>query len=343
MSVVWTVLTVVCYVVASVAALLVFLLAVLAVDTLFARTPDSRLDLYRVDHRRGGTVSHRQVQPHEICSVKERRVAVLWLPGILARENQIDPIASLFAGRDVYAARYSGRRFDGPNIIVPQAALILHVLAVTYDEIIVIGASHGGMVGAQAIDGIGDSVTSKIKQFIVFDSPTGAHDFLPMPPPAIPFFTWFRPGILSNIVFAWVLPLLNKLGGLPNEVNIIRPNSENLQRLGLPDDMSYRDFVEWVQDSAERNLSGHDFSLWYTELRDMIESGRSGLPYAGLHDIDVMYIECLRNMTVKQPDAVNVWANEAKALVYQLNMTHCGMVENLDDITTLLKVNLQYR
>jgi len=342
-SVVWTILTVVGYVVAGVVALLVFLLAILALDTLFARSPDSRLDLYRVDHHRGGSVSHRHIQHHDIRSVKQRRVAVLWLPGILARENQIDPIVSLFAGRDVYAARYAGRRFDGPKVIVLQVTVILHLLANVYDEIIVIGASHGGMVGTQAIDGIDAGVKSKIKQFIVFDSPTGADDFLSMSPAAVPFFTWFRPGVLSNIVFAWVLPLLNKLGGLPKEINIIRPDRENLQRLGLSHDTTYREFVDWVQDSAKRNLSGHRFSLWYSELRDMIESGRRGLPYTGLHGIEVMYLECLRNDTVKQPDAANVWAKEAKALVYQLNMTHCGMVENLDAIVTLLRVNLQYR
>lgn len=346
MSVIWTILRIYGYI--SVGALIVLgifalLLSPLVIDTLFARPTDCRLDLYRVVHRRGGSVSHRQIQHHEIRSVKERRRAVLWLPGILARENQIDPIVSLFTGRDVYAVCYAGRRFDGPNVAVPQVAVMLHMLANAYDEIIVIGTSHGGMLGTEAIDGLSAGVKSKIKLFVVFDSPTCEDDLLQMPHPAIPFFTWFRPGVVSNVVFAWVLPLLNKMGGGPKEINIIRPNKENLQRLGLPHDMTYRDYVDWVMASAKVNLAGHRFSMWYSELRDMIESGRRGLPYAGLHGIDVMYIECLRNDTVKQPDAVTIWANKAHARVYQLDMTHCGMVENLDAIVTLLKVDLRYR
>ena len=322
--------------------IIAFLLACLVFDTLIATHTNCRLDLYRVVHRRGGSVTHRLIEHHEINSVKLRRRAVLWLPGILARENQVDPIVSLFPDRDVYTVRYEGRRYDGPNVAVPQVTVILHMLANAYDEVIIIGASHGGMLGAEAIDALNVGAKSKITAFIVFDSPTGSDDFLAMPSFATPFFTWFRPGRFSNIALSWVLPLLNKLGGLPNELNIIRPNPENLRRLGLPQDMRYREYVTWVQQLAKKNLSGHQFSMWYSELRDMIESGRRGLPFAGLRDIPVMYIECRRNDTVKQPEAADVWERESGAHIFWVDMTHIGMVENMDPFVDLFKIVLSY-
>lgn len=339
MSVLWTVLTIAGYIVAGLGAIVALILVALAIDTVFARQDDCRVDLYRVTHRRGGSITHRRIEHHHVGSIKNRRRAVLWLPGILARENQIDPIVSLFAGRDVYAARYDGLRFDGPNVAVPQVAVLLHLLSNAYDEVMVIGASHGGMLGAEAIDGLDAGIKSNIV-FIAFDAPTSSDEFIPLPSFIRPFFTRFKPGLLSNILLVWVLPLLNKLGGLPKELNIIRPNPENLQRLGLPQDMTYKEYVSWVQQSAKGSLSGHRFSMWYSELRDMIESGRRGLPLSGLRDVPVMYIECRRNETIKQPDAADKWHRESGAPIFWVDMTHCGMTENLDPLVDLLKIVL---
>lgn len=337
-----TVLMVVCYIALGLVAVCLVLLAVLGIDTMFAKPSDCRLDLYCVVHRRGGSVTHRLIQHHEIHSVKLRRRAVLWLPGILAREDQIDPIVSLFADRDVYAVRYAGRRYDGPDVAVPQATVILHMLANIYDEIMVIGASHGGMLGTEAIDGLDAGSKSKISLFVVFDAPTGAEDIMSIHPLAEPILTWFKPGILSNIAFFWVLPLINRLS-TPKELTIIRPNPVNLRRLGLPQDMLYKEYVAWVQRSAKASLSGHYFSMWYSEIRDMVESGWDGLPFGSLHGIDVMYIKCLRNDMIQQPEAANTWKDQADAHVFSVNMPHCAMLENLDEIINLVGVAARYR
>jgi hypothetical protein len=162
-----------------------------------------------------------------------------------------------------------------------------------------------------------------------------------MPSFAAPFFTWFRPGKLSNFVLGWVVPLLNKLGGLPKEKNIVLPSPENLIRLGLPKDMSYKGYVAWVQKSAKKNLSGHRFSMWYSELGDMIEMGQRGLPFAALEGIRVVYMICKRNDTVDQPEAFNVWAAGVLGMTsLWVDSTHCGFTESFDGFAYAFKETL---
>lgn len=78
MSVLWTVLTIAGYIVAGLGAIVALILVALAIDTVFARQDDCRVDLYRVTHRRGGSITHRRTIlylltfPQHFVSVGER-------------------------------------------------------------------------------------------------------------------------------------------------------------------------------------------------------------------------------------------------------------------------------
>lgn len=314
-------------VVVLIACVLVLLIAVLVADTILC--PNDNSDGVSFARLRLSVAEPKIESFGDI--EREYTHAVVVLPGILAKHTQFTPMLAGMYGYDVYAARYVGVHFDRERVVFETAKLIAE-LNRFYDGVVLVGISHGALLTLPVIREL-QATNERLPQEVqLHDGPTGGDTFKPMPRVMEPVIAHLRPGPASNIMWAWFLPLLM---GLPKDENI-KPPPEDLQlRLlgGVYEDAAgYR---EWVKKCAEEDLSGHLFSMWWGELRDMILAERQGLDYAALEHVSkVTYIECIGDMNdvVEQPLAADRWqAGVPHMKRVSITAPHCAYREQLEE------------
>lgn len=298
-----------------------------------ARGPWRYGEIWRAWHQKG--------QDHCLASsafVRENRKAYLVDPGILARRNQFEPMFSVIEreGYDIYTLDYTqGMVYDRERSSTWVAVLVKQLLA-TYDEVVYDGISHGGNHAFFVGEKLGGDV-DKLSKVILHDAPYGAATMKQMPGFASGLFR-FTAGKLADTQFNWVLQLLLRMGK-PKRENIVMPNSEDLEQLGLPRNTSEDAFCQHVENQAKVNLSGHRFPMWYSELGDMGEVGRTGLPFGVFGNVPVVYIRYLgdKNDVVAQPAASEVFQSEVPHLrMIDVQGGHAAFLEQFEANTGAL-------
>lgn len=270
------------------------------------------------------------------------RKAYLVDPGILARHNQFEPMFPVLQEQDydIYTLDYTrGLLYDRQRLTGWVAAFVLQLLD-TYDEVVYDGISHGGDHAFYVGEALGDDNVNKLSRVILHDPPSGVRTMKPMPNFAAGLFQ-FTAGTTVNQVLGFVLKLM-LMGGTPKHENVSKPSPQHLEMLGLPADMSKEDYFAYVWDQAKINLSGHKFSLWYSELGDIVRTGREidrgEFPFDAFGNVPVVMIRYVdKNDTVLQPAASKVFAaNMPNLAVLEISGTHAGFLENYEDNTAVL-------
>lgn len=271
-----------------------------------------------------------------------KRKAYVVIPGILAKNTQVEPLMTTLEDYEVFALVYAGLRYDRELLSTEAAELVSRFLD-EYDEVVINGLSHGGMSVCYVAEKLGHRA-SEVTQVILHDPPTGQKTIIPLNglPRWVGGFLQFTPGDQVNSVLGWVLKLMLQL---PNPKNIILPSEENQVPL-LGEVVTLPTYVDWVKRSAANDLAGHKFSMWYTELGDMIRAGKQGLPLEALlavKKIDVIYYAD-KNGTVVQPQAAVFYEQQLPhAVFWKISGTHCGFRENYDDNVSTLQSALEPR
>lgn len=237
--------------------------------------------------------------------------AVLALPGILATgQNQINPVREVLEEcGDVFTYSYHPSLFNG-GAVTNEFTQELVALLRRYREVVIVGVSLGGIIAALACDYIDQRLRGRVKLVLV-DAPYGAATMIPLP-------LWAH-GIMRKLrIGRWANPLLN--GVL--KAMAVPPKPENTE---LEPGVTQ----EEVNQKAIQGLSGHNFSLWWQQLRWMVQV-QPRLDRLNLRGIKAIYLACNpeRNTTVRQPQAVDAWMSVVPALdVRWVDSTHCGFLE----------------
>lgn len=333
-----------------VVGLIALCLAVIAgaflVDALVARsrtfryvTDASRLECWHIS-RGGSNVTVYDYAPYRKPLANSKKAFVVF-PGILAKRNQIEPLMPALQEYDVYAFKYGGLRYDRRQF-VREATYIIRELLDTYEEVVLDGISHGGLLVLYVLQALGERA-SDVKGVILHDMPDGHKATIPFN--ALPgfvgrLFLLRRPGGAVNRVLGWVLKLMLQL---PKRENVQLPlPGYQMELVGSL--MNSKQYYTWVQTCAEQNLSGHLFSMWYTEFGDIVRAGSEGLPYQALKRVDnVHYIFYVyRNGTVVQPETVyRVKEAVSHMRLWMIDGTHCGFTENYDHNRLTLEATLE--
>lgn len=262
--------------------------------------------------------------------------------GILARRNQFEPMFPVLQEQDydIYTLDYTrGLLYDRQRSATWVAAFVLQLLD-TYDEVVYDGISHGGDHAFYVAEALGDENVNKLSRVILHDPPSGVRTMKQMLNFAAGLFQ-FTAGTTVNGVLGIVLKLM-LMAGTPKRENVSLPGPRYLKALGLPADMSKEDYFAYVWDQAKVNLSGHKSSLWYSELGDMVRTGREidrgEFPFDAFGNVPVVMIRYVdKNGTVLQPAASEVFAaNMPNLAVLEISGTHAGFLENYEDNTAVL-------
>jgi len=266
---------------------------------------------------------------------KRARKAYLIDPGIFARRNQFEPMFPVIErDYDIYPIEYGGLRYDRERS-AEWIAEFAERLLTEYDEVVYNGISHGGQHALYVnlwLKGIG----KKFSRVILHDAPYGVSTMKTVPKIIVGLFR-FTAGASTNVVYKPVVKLLTMM--LPKRENVTVPSSKNLQMLLGRTDMSADEYFKWVKQSAKRNLSGHKFSMFYSETADMIAAGKEVFPQGAFDGVPVVYIRYLeKNDTVVQPLASNIYLEGVPGLrVLDIVGTHGGFTENYDDNVATLQ------
>lgn len=236
----------------------------------------------------------------------------VFVPGILARAaDQVNPILPVLKrhGLQVYGLDYVGNRFDAHACAVDIAQAVDAVRPRT-----VIAVSLGGMVSSRSLSLLGRA--AQPAQWHIIDSPSSNRDLMipPLPAGFNPVVGWlsrqFTPADRANTGYGkW---LLDKMVVPPKLDAIEVPSLLSPYYLYEHEDDSARAYRKHVQRVARRNLSGHSFTMWYDQIRWML--AQESLPLERFDSLpDVVYYSCTKgNVTVRQPQAGNVWGPHVK-------------------------------
>lgn len=307
-------------------------------QTLRYVTDASRLECWHIS-RSGSNVTTYDYAWYQKPVANSEKAFVVF-PGILAKRNQIEPLMPALQDYDVYAFKYGGLRYDR-RLFIREAVRVVEELLDTYKEVVLDGISHGGMLAMYVLQALGERA-GDVKGVILHDMPDRHKATIPFN--VLPGFVGrlflLRPGSAVNRVLGWVLKLMLQL---PERKNVELPlPGYQMELVGSL--MNPEQYYAWVQTCAKQNLSGHLFSMWYTELGDMVRAGREGLPYQALKRVDnVNYIFYVyRNGTVVQPEtAYRVKECVSHMRLWMIDGTHCGFTENYDHNRLTLEVTLE--
>ena len=227
----------------------------------------------------------------------------LLLPGILARgEEQFQTLIEGFGRKGSVDIRtYVGHGFD-LNRVARNVERDIEMYRRYGLEVIIIGASIGGLVGFEALKTLESLEGVKL---IMIDSPHGVSSMSAFPD---------RLAILTRIFKG--APLPNFIGNRVLEKMKVGPKRDYVD-----EDQQF----EIVKEKALASLSGHEFSMWWAQLVSMVNYRPT--PIVGL---DVTYVACLgeANDVVVQPLAHEKWKEVTKNLkVVEVEAAHCGFLQ----------------
>ena len=224
-------------------------------------------------------------------------VTTIILPGILARcQEQVEPVVdSLARAGEVLFIDYVGLRLNVDQVV----KLVKNEIEDAMDRhhvVNLVGVSLGGALIPRILEQCSSTDWLGV---IVIDAPAGVKTLAPLPLPAAPvakaLLGFFEPGVLSNL---W--------GNLILKLMAVPPKRENIE---VPTGYDVEVYQDDIIAQAKQNLSGHKFSMWWSQLAFMC---RDDVPYDSLAKVTVGYYWCGlgdedANDTVRQPDALEAW------------------------------------
>ncbi|MGV9002211.1 MAG: hypothetical protein ACOH18_04655 [Candidatus Saccharimonadaceae bacterium] len=249
---------------------------------------------------------------------------VLSVPGILAfGQDQLFPLMPVFERFDVSVTgvNYGGDRFSAEHSIAGLRQLILPLVVNPVDDrrTVLFASSLGGMLVAKlltelrsqyGIDRINQTIST-----IINDSPASSEHlvlapFLPggINPGVGKLFTHFTPSEKSNESYGKRLLNTFRVPPKDNEIELIEggPTAAEIKQLAI------------------HGLSGHAFTVWYDQLRWMLNTT---LDLTGLTGLDVTYMACIKgNVTVRQPQAVEAWKPFVRRVI-EVPTPHCAYLQ----------------
>ncbi len=275
----------------------------------------------------------------QMFSVPGNDTTIYWIPGILSRGlESIMPVGNTIAGYGtVYVANFPGPFFqpeEAARRIAVHAGSQIHA----GKKVVFIGSSLGGRLIPDVLRNLSTSPDIYVNQrgmrerlhTLMVDAPVGASTFAYVPRylgPAAKLASYaLRPSERANRGYgATVMSQLTK--ELPKDENIIVPDSgEAIMRMcGAP--LGPDSYRECVKRTAAANLSGHEFTLYASQLRWMLQTpvnfDAMGLvAYPG-------YVACTGdNVTVRQPLARDTWKRRVPEMeLDEVESAHCAYLE----------------
>lgn len=234
----------------------------------------------------------------------------LLLPGILGRgEEQFEPLLDgLNARGSVDVRSYSGHGFDLVRIAktVARDVNMYHRYNI---DVVIVGASIGGLVGFEALKDINNP--DKVK-LVMIDSPHGVSTMTAFPD---------RLAILTRIFKG--APLPNVIGNRLLEKMKVGPKREFID---FPVDVDEDRHFETITVKALAGLSGHQFSMWWSQLVTMVHHR----PTVVDDEAEISYVACLgeANDVVTQSLARERWQETIPQLrVVEIEAAHCGFLQ----------------
>lgn len=243
-----------------------------------------------------------------------------FLPGILARaDEQFAPLESAFRGSHVCTVDFVGSCLNA-EAMAEIVARYVNVALRASQRVHIVGVSLGGVFAPLIVQRV--TASKENLRVTIVDSPAGVETLSAIPPFAGSVARWLfnhlRPGPVTNKLYG------NRVIGLmsvpPKRENIEVPAGENLER-----------YQDAVIAKAKASLSGHTFSMWWSQLAFM---SKNDVPYEALADVsDVTYMWCglgeeNANDVVRQTQAVLRWTEHLPALEsLRVESTHAGFLE----------------
>ena len=276
---------------------------------------------------------------------------VILLPGILARPvEQYNPLGLALEaiGRPIGFSYASDARMNMPGLVELVRTQLSESLA--RGPVVLVGSSMGGMQIPFIIEDYRNKYTSAAKdleqlKIIIVDAPTGAETMKALPN--------FAAGLLASGAGRMVLgsslgdKLVAKMSEPPKDDEITIPSDDVMRRLTGGKLFSDADYKAWVKATAIEGLKGYSGLLWWSQMRWMINAGKSHQldeAIASLHELDVTYLACTHpgNGVVAQPSAMDWWAARLptmkRAEVYG---THCGYLQNQPEFAAAFRAILE--
>ncbi len=337
---IWAVLSVIGWVLFAVVLIIVALLMCVVLAFVFdsmaaRRAPEkySKIEYWRVNRKGPGIVDY--VSAADDFAQRSKK-ALLVLPGILAYRNQAEPLLPALDAYDVYAFRYAGLRYNR-ELLVDDGVAMVRWLLNRYDTVVLDGISHGGQGALYILEVLTAEERQKVT-VILHEPPAGAATLKQVPGWAASLFL-FTAGSNANFVLG-VVPRLFAALGDPKRETVKTPCNENMYLL-TGKIMTPNEYFDWVVKCAKQNLSGHKFSMWYSEIGDMVRSGKEGLPYDVLNDVRcVTYIEYHndKNDVIREPDAAWAYMSRVSRMQHiMIDGTHAGFLDFNDENIAAIK------
>jgi len=234
----------------------------------------------------------------------------LLLPGILARgrEQFETQLSNIGRKGSIDVRSYVGHGFEISHV-ARSVARDVKMYQRCGLEVIIIGASIGGLVGLEAVRLLQSLEGVKL---IMIDSPHGVSSMRAFPD---------RLAILTRIFKG--APLPNFIGNRVLEKMKVGPKRDFVD---FPEGVDKDQHFEIVKEKALASLSGHEFSMWWTQLVAMVNYR----PTAAILGLDVTYVACLgeANDVVVQPLAKKKWQKvDPNLKVVEVEAAHCGFLQ----------------
>jgi hypothetical protein len=257
--------------------------------------------------------------------------AYLSVPGILAHPNHAEPLLPVLDkhGYEAYALHYAGQVYDRDEF-VNTAAHIVRLLIRDHHTVVLDGISHGGQGVAYVMAALQPWERERV-DVILHDAPNGVRTLKQVPELVDSYFL-LEPGPAVEFVLGWVPKLFAKGG--PKQSTVWTPSAENMYQL-TGRQMTSSQYFEWAAGCAKRDLTGHSYGMWHTEIGDMIRAGREGIPMNGLQGARsltyIAYANDANNENISHPAAVESYRmHNPNMRVIELNGTHAGFRDDVD-------------
>lgn len=254
---------------------------------------------------------------------------VINIPGILAySQDQFAPLMPVFrnTATDTIGLNYAGERFYANACATAIRRLVEDNLKAE-QKTLLFASSLGGMLTANALMQLSHWDKATLNRFvstIIVDSPASGEDLVLAPP--VPswvnpggawLFNHFRPRQKSNDGYG--KKLLNSFRVPPKDGEI------ELVDGGLTADE--------IKHQAIQGLSGHLFTMWYGQVKWMLNTT---LDLSSLDGLDITYIACTaNNVTVRQPQASQAWRPHVRRVI-EVPTPHCAYLQAQPTWTTTL-------
>ncbi len=262
------------------------------------------------------------------------------VPGILARvQEQVNPLLPALGEHSMVVSgfNYTGTRFT-PEPMVEELVTLVHRNISIDQPTILFGSSLGGMVIALALTELRRTYSVEtlngVVRTIIVDAPSGPRDLILAP---------FLPGVVNPFVgrlirrftpnadanHGYGKRLLSTFRVPPKDEEIEIPNAESM------DEQSLKEAHKAIKQTAIEGLSGHLFTVWYDQLRWMLNNT---LDLSALDGLNVIYLRCVKgNMTVRQPQASKAWEPSVK-FTQGVDMPHCAYLQAPETATEALNL-----